>query len=286
MSCSESGSCRSSLPLPGIVEATPPFPPFELDSRFEPFRCCGLCCERPARGGRNECTEPERDRPLGPSHSGRSSPVGSDVHRSGSQTLKTARNPPAGAPAIIALPASGSIEFLVVLTGPAFTGRAEPSRSARRPTRTGRSQCGTTTEFRTLPTSRPDRASRCRYRRRASACSPSGPGRMNRRRRACSSDRDGSRPSGAAPRRPPRGAVAPGSNAATPRAGRTATLGGHPPLMAPVPASCRAASRPGAVLRNAGITSAANRSNCSSITDSGVPMLDCTLTASSPGNCS
>ena len=38
--------------------------------------------------------------------------------------------------------------------------------------------------------------------------------------------------------------------------------------------------------RNAGITSAANRSSCSSITDSGVPMLDCTLTVSSPGNCS
>ena len=36
--------------------------------------------------------------------------------------------------------------------------------------------------------------------------------------------------------------------------------------------------------RNAGITSAAKRSSCSSITDSGVPMLDCTLTASSPGN--
>ena len=171
-------------------------------------------------------------------------------------------------------------------TGAAFTGRAEPARSARRPRRTGRSQCGTTTEFRTLPTSRPDRASRCRCRRRASACSPSGTGRMNRRSRACSSDRDGSRPSGAAPRRPPRGAVAPGTNAAPPRAGRMATFGGHPTLMAPVPASCRAASRPGAVLRNAGITSAANRSNCSSITDSGVPMLDCTLTASSPGNCS
>ena len=38
--------------------------------------------------------------------------------------------------------------------------------------------------------------------------------------------------------------------------------------------------------RNAGITSAANRSSCSRITDSGVPMLDCTLTVSSPGNCS
>ena len=47
-----------------------------------------------------------------------------------------------------------------------------------------------------------------------------------------------------------------------------------------------AAALSAGAVRNAGITSAANRSSCSSITDSGVPMLDCTLTVSSPGNCS
>ena len=47
---------------------------------------------------------------------------------------------------------------------------------------------------------------------------------------------------------------------------------------------CYAAVRSaGASSRNAGITSAANRSSCSTITASGVPMLDCTFTTSSPG---